>query len=73
MKGQKHENWGEIPASRGKNTAQIILDEVEIKSVVFFSKIDAKTGYVLAHFNKKSYETKQALEELKDRELKELS
>jgi hypothetical protein len=29
---------------------------------------------VLAHFNKKaSYETKQALEELKDRELKELS
>jgi carboxyl-terminal processing protease len=51
----------------GKNTAQIILDEVEIKSVVFFSKIDAKTGYiVLAHFNKKaSYETKQALEELK--------
>jgi carboxyl-terminal processing protease len=50
----------------GEN-AQIILDEVEIKSVVFFSKIDAKTGYiVLAHFNKKaSYETKQALEELK--------
>jgi carboxyl-terminal processing protease len=49
------------------NTAQIILDEVEIKSVVFFSKIDAKTGYiVLAHFNKKaSYETKMALEELK--------
>jgi carboxyl-terminal processing protease len=34
---------------------------------VFFSKIDAKTGYiVLAHFNKKaSLETKQALEELK--------
>jgi carboxyl-terminal processing protease len=34
---------------------------------VFFSKIDAKTGYiVLAHFNKKaSYETKQALEELR--------
>jgi carboxyl-terminal processing protease len=74
MKGAKHENWGEIPASRGKNTAQIILDEVEIKSVVFFSKIDAKTGYiVLAHLIKKAYETKQALEELKDRELKELS
>jgi carboxyl-terminal processing protease len=67
MKGAKHENWCEIPASGVKNTAQIILDEVEIKSVVFFSKIDAKTGYiVLAHFNKKaSYETKQALEELK--------
>jgi hypothetical protein len=30
--------------------------------------------YRLAHFNKKaSYETKQALEELKDKELKELS
>jgi carboxyl-terminal processing protease len=26
------------------NTAQIILDEVEIKSVVFFSKIDKKQG-----------------------------
>jgi carboxyl-terminal processing protease len=50
-----------------KKTTQIILDEVEIKSVVFFSKIDAKTGYiVLAHFNKKaSFETKKALEELK--------
>jgi carboxyl-terminal processing protease len=62
MKQAKHENWMYL---RQKNTAQIILDEVEIKSVVFFSKIDAKTGYiVLAHFNKKSYETK-ALEELK--------
>jgi carboxyl-terminal processing protease len=42
---------------------------------LYFSKIDAKTGYiVLAHFNKKSlYETKQALEELKRQELKELS
>jgi carboxyl-terminal processing protease len=32
---------------------------------VFFSKIDAKTGYMLAHLIKASYETKQALEELK--------
>lgn len=49
------------------NTAQIILDEVEIKSVPFFSKIDAKTGYiVLARFNRKAaIETKEALEELK--------
>ena len=49
------------------NTAQIILDEVEIKSVPFFTKIDEKTGYiVLAHFNKKaSNETKEALESLK--------
>lgn len=50
-----------------KNTAQIVLDEVEIKSVPFFAKIDDKTGYiVLARFNKKaSNETKEALLELK--------
>ena len=49
------------------NTTQIVLDEVEIKSVPFFGKIDDKTGYiVLARFNQKaSYETKQALEQLK--------
>ena len=49
------------------NTTQIILDEVEIKSVPFFAKIDDKTGYiVLARFNKKaSQETKDALEQLK--------
>lgn len=49
------------------NTTQIVLDEVEIKSVPFFAKIDDKTGYiVLSHFNKKAaYETKEALEQLK--------
>ena len=49
------------------NTTQIVLDEVEIKSVPFFAKIDAKTGYiVLSHFSKKaSLETKEALEQLK--------
>ena len=49
------------------STTQIILDEVEIKSVPFFAKIDDKTGYiVLSHFNKKaSFETKEALEQLK--------
>ncbi len=49
------------------NTAQIVLDEVEVKSVPFFGKIDDKTGYiVLARFNQKaSFETKQALEQLK--------
>jgi carboxyl-terminal processing protease len=42
------------------------LDEVEIKSVPFYAKIDDKTGYiVLSHFNKTSNETKEALEELK--------
>ena len=49
------------------STTQIILDEIEIKSVPFFAKIDEKTGYiVLARFNKKaSQETKEALEQLK--------
>jgi carboxyl-terminal processing protease len=68
MKGAKNTKIIIKYLRQGKtNTAQIILDEVAIKSVVFFSKIDAKTGYiVLAHFNKKaSLETKQALEELK--------
>jgi carboxyl-terminal processing protease len=54
MKGAKNQNRRQIHASGKTNTAQIILDEVEIKSVVFFSKIDEKTGYiVLAHFNKR--------------------
>lgn len=68
IKGAKNTKIDVKYNRQGKtNTAQIILDEVEIKSVVFFSKIDAKTGYiVLSHFNKKaSLETKQALEELK--------
>ena len=45
----------------------VILDEIEIKSVPFFAKIDDKTGYiVLSHFSKKaSLETKEALEQLK--------
>ncbi|MGO4817205.1 S41 family peptidase [Flavobacterium sp. W22_SRS_FP1] len=50
-----------------KNTTEIVLNEVAIKSVPFFAKIDAKTGYiVLSRFNvKAALETKQALEELK--------
>ncbi len=50
-----------------KNTAQIVLDEVEIKSVPFYAKIDDKTGYiVLSHFTRKaSNEVRSALEELK--------
>ncbi|MBC5840562.1 MAG: S41 family peptidase [Flavobacteriaceae bacterium] len=48
-------------------TTEIILDEVGIKSVPYYAKIDDKTGYiVLARFNQKaSNETKQALEDLK--------
>jgi carboxyl-terminal processing protease len=66
MKGAKNTKSTSNISVRKTNTAQIVLDEVEIKSVVFFSKIDEKTGYiVLAHLIKASYETKQALEELK--------
>ncbi len=46
---------------------QLILEEVELKAVPFFSKVDAKTGYiVLSQFNRKAtLETKEALEQLK--------
>ena len=46
---------------------QIILEEVEVKAVPFFGKVDDKTGYiVLSQFNRKaSFETKAALESLK--------
>jgi carboxyl-terminal processing protease len=48
-------------------TTQMVLEEVDLKAVPFFSKIDDKTGYiVLTQFNKKaSFETKEALEQLK--------
>jgi carboxyl-terminal processing protease len=47
--------------------SQIVLEEVDLKAVPFFSKVDDKTGYiVLSQFNKKaSLETKEALEQLK--------
>jgi len=48
-------------------TTEIVLDEIDVKAVPFFGKIDAKTGYiVLSQFNNKaSKETKEALEQLK--------
>jgi len=50
------------------NTTHIVLEEVEVKAVPFFGKIDDKTGYiVLSQFNRKaSSETKDALEKLKN-------
>ena len=68
LKGAKNTKIDIKYIRQGKtNTTQIVLDEVEIKSVPFFGKIDEKTGYiVLAHFNKKAgLETKNALEQLK--------
>lgn len=58
----KYKRQGEI------KTTQITLDEVDVKAVPFFGKIDDKTGYiVLSQFNAKaSSETKEALEKLKD-------
>jgi len=49
-------------------SAQIVLDEVELKAVPFFGMTDAKTGYiVLSQFNAKaSTETREALQKLKD-------
>ncbi|WP_456315196.1 S41 family peptidase [Pseudomonas shirazensis] len=48
-------------------TTVLVLDEVDIKSVPFYGKIDDKTGYiVLAHFSRKAAaEVKEALEKLK--------
>jgi carboxyl-terminal processing protease len=68
LKGAKNTKIDIQYIRQGKtNTTQIVLDEVEIKSVPFYGKIDDKTGYiVLAHFNKKAgLETKNALEQLK--------
>jgi carboxyl-terminal processing protease len=68
LKGAKNTKIDIKYIRQGKtSTTQIVLDEVEIKSVPFFAKIDDKTGYiVLSHFNKKaSFETKEALEQLK--------
>ncbi|MBC5837901.1 S41 family peptidase [Flavobacterium muglaense] len=68
LKGAKNTKIDIKYNRQGKtNNAQITLDEVEVKSVPFYAKIDDKTGYiVLAHFNKKaSNETKEAVLELK--------
>lgn len=68
LKGAKNTKIDIKYIRQGKTSnTQIVLDEVEIKSVPFFAKIDDKTGYiVLSHFNKKaSFETKEALEQLK--------
>ncbi len=68
MKGSKNTKIDVKFIRQGKIlTTQIVLDEVEIKSVPFYGKIDDKTGYiVLSHFSKKaSQDTKDALEALK--------
>lgn len=58
----KYKRQGELKST------QIVLEEVDLKAVPYFGKIDDKTGYiVLSQFNAKaSSETKQALEKLKE-------
>lgn len=48
-------------------TSQIILEEVDMKAVPFFGKIDDKTGYIVLNqfTNKASTQVKEALEQLK--------
>lgn len=69
LKGAKNTKVNLTYIRQGKKlTTQIILDEVDIKAVPFFSKIDDKTGYiVLSAFNRKTTkETKEAIEKLKE-------
>ncbi|MBS7255259.1 S41 family peptidase [Flavobacterium branchiicola] len=68
LKGTKNTKIAIKYLRQGKTmTTELILDEVDIKSVPFYGKIDDKTGYiVLAHFSRKaSSEVKEALEKLK--------
>lgn len=68
MRGGKNTKIDIKYKRQGKiNSTQIILDEVDIKAVPFFGKVNDKTGYiVLSQFNKKTTtETKAALEKLK--------
>jgi carboxyl-terminal processing protease len=68
LKGSKNTKIDIKYLRQGKPlSTQITLDEVEIKAVPFYGKIDDKTGYiVLTTFNKKTTtETKEALENLK--------
>lgn len=68
LKGAKNTKIELKYIRQGKTlTTQLILDEVAVKAVPFFSKIDDKTGYiVLSTFNSKTtQETKEALEKLK--------
>ena len=68
LKGSKNTKIEVKYLRQGKPmSAQITLDEVEIKAVPFYGKVDDKTGYiVLTAFNKKTTsETKEALGNLK--------
>ncbi|NMH28436.1 S41 family peptidase [Flavobacterium silvaticum] len=68
LKGSKNTKVDITYKRQGKiQKTQLVLDEVELKAVPFFAKIDDKTGYIaLTAFNKRaSSDTKEALEQLK--------
>jgi carboxyl-terminal processing protease len=68
LKGAKNAKVDVVYLRQGKTqNAQLILEEVDVKAVPFFGKVDDKTGYiVLNQFNRKaSSETQAALLELK--------
>ena len=68
MRGSKNAKVEVKFIRQGKTeNATIVLDEVEVKAVPFYGKVDDKTGYiVLSQFNRKaSFETQAALLDLK--------
>jgi len=68
LKGAKNAKIDIKYKRQGKvNSTQLVLEEVDVKAVPFFGKVDETTGYiVLSQFNQKaSTETKDALEKLK--------
>lgn len=68
LKGAKNAKIDIKYKRQGKvNATQLVLEEVDVKAVPFFGKVDETTGYiVLSQFNQKaSAETKDALEKLK--------
>jgi len=68
MRGAKNTKVDIKFIRQGKTqNATIVLDEVEVKAVPFYGKVDDKTGYiVLSQFNRKaSFETQAALLDLK--------
>jgi carboxyl-terminal processing protease len=68
LKGAKNSKIELKYRRQGKTLqTQLVLEEVELKAVPFFAKVDEKTGYiVLSQFNRKAtLETKEAVEQLK--------
>ncbi len=68
LKGSKNTKINVVYVRQGKTlSTTLVLDEVEIKAVPFYGKVDEQTGYiVLTAFNKKTTsETKEALINLK--------